>query len=538
MPPVIDVIAVLPSLFERNFVSQSLCDMCCCAAPVWLACARWPSLMRRRDFEGECRVVHGAAENAQAKLGRHGVCVDDRVALNIALRLFDALVVPAAAAMAYFVFSGAEAPSPLARMAFGVHLLNVAVCFTVIPVYRRWWLRGFAADTGLLLLAWSVAFAAFVVYVRLSGMESSASDSWLMLWYVIGGLMLVLSRAAVRVQLHRLRSRGLDYERVLLIGLRAPALKLHRLFAGKPEIGKKVIGYFSSGDDVSLRAAAAPPRLGGLEELAGYMERHRGEFDQVWVSLPLSGAAPVRAVLKEIERFPVPVRLIPDISGLGMLNPGVHFAADVPMIGIRQGLVTQDYRVIKRVLDLMVAVTALILLMPLLVLLAVVVKLTSVGPALFRQRRHGLGGQEFWMLKFRSMHVHQDVPGQVTQASRNDPRVTRVGAFLRRTSLDELPQLFNVLGGSMSVVGPRPHAIQHNSHYERLIGRYMHRHYVKPGITGWAQVHGLRGETPDLRSMKKRVQYDIDYIRRWSPILDLRIIALTAVKVLGQKTAY
>lgn len=538
MPPVLDVIEVLLSLFERNFVSQYLCDMCCCAAPVWLACARWPSLMRRRDLEGECRVMHGAAESAQAKLDRLGVCVDGRVALNIALRLFDALVVPAAAAMAYFVFSGAEVPSPFVRMAFGVHLLNVAVCFTVIPVYWRWWLRGFAADAGLLLLAWSMAFAAFVVYVRFSGMESSASDSWLMLWYVIGGLMMVLSRAAVRVQLHRLRSRGLDYERVLLIGLRAPALKLHRLFAGKPEIGKKVIGYFSSGDDVSLRAAAAPPRLGGLEELAGYMERHRGEFDQIWVSLPLSGAAPVRTVLKEIERFPVPVRLIPDISGVGMLNPGVHFAADVPMIGIRQGLVTQDYRVIKRVLDLVVAVTALILLMPLLVLLAVVVKLTSAGPAFFRQRRHGLGGQEFWMLKFRSMHVHQDVPGQVTQASKNDPRVTPVGAFLRRTSLDELPQLFNVLGGSMSVVGPRPHAIQHNNHYERLIGRYMHRHYVKPGITGWAQVHGLRGETPDLRSMKKRVQYDIDYIRRWSPILDLRIIALTAVKVLGQKTAY
>lgn len=481
----------------------------------------------------------GVAEKAQARRGQARLRVDGRIALDIALRLSDGLAVPAAAVMAHFVFSGAEVPSPLVRMAFGVNLLNVAVCFTVIPVYRRWWLRGFAADAVLLLLAWSAAFAAFVMYLLLSGMERSTSGFWLMLWYVIGGSMMVLSRAAVRVQLHRLRSRGLDCERVLLIGLRAPALKLHRLFIGKPEIGKRMIGYFSSGDDVPLRAtAAAPSRLGSLEELTGYMERHRGEFDQVWVSLPLSGVAPVRTVLKEIDRFPVPVRLIPDISGLGMLNPGVHFTADVPMIGIRQGLVTQDYRVIKRVLDLVIAVPALILLLPLLATLAVVVKLTSVGPALFRQRRHGLGGQEFWMLKFRSMHVHQDVPGQVTQASRQDPRVTPFGAFLRRTSLDELPQLFNVIGGSMSVVGPRPHAIQHNNHYERLIERYMHRHYVKPGITGWAQVHGLRGETPDLRSMKKRVQYDIDYIRRWSPILDLRIIVLTAVKVLGQKSAY
>ena len=142
------------------------------------------------------------------------------------------------------------------------------------------------------------------------------------------------------------------------------------------------------------------------------------------------------------------------------------------------------------------------------------------------------------MLKFRSMHVHAETPDTVTQAIRNDPRVTPFGAFLRRSSLDELPQFFNVLGGSMSVVGPRPHAVQHNNKYERLTERYMHRHYVKPGITGWAQVHGFRGETPQLRQMKKRVQYDIDYIRRWSPVLDVRIIALTAFKVLGQRAAY
>jgi len=179
-----------------------------------------------------------------------------------------------------------------------------------------------------------------------------------------------------------------------------------------------------------------------------------------------------------------------------------------------------------------------VLLSPLLGVLALGVKLSSPGPILFRQRRHGLDGKEFWMLKFRSMRVHAEAPDKVTQATRNDPRVTRFGAFLRRSSLDELPQFFNVLGGSMSVVGPRPHAVQHNNQYERLIERYMHRHYVKPGITGWAQVHGLRGETPQLRQMKKRVQYDIDYIRRWSPLLDVRIIALTVMKVLGQRTAY
>jgi len=208
------------------------------------------------------------------------------------------------------------------------------------------------------------------------------------------------------------------------------------------------------------------------------------------------------------------------------------------MIGVRQGVVEPRFLIIKRVEDLLVAGFAVILLSPLLAVLALGVKLSSPGPVLFRQRRHGLDGKEFWMLKFRSMRVHVETPGYITQATRNDPRVTRFGNFLRRSSLDELPQFFNVLGGSMSVVGPRPHAVQHNNQYERLIERYMHRHYVKPGITGWAQVHGLRGETPRLHLMKKRVQYDIDYIRRWSPILDVRIIVLTAFKVFGQKSAY
>ncbi len=268
------------------------------------------------------------------------------------------------------------------------------------------------------------------------------------------------------------------------------------------------------------------------------MDQHRGEFDQVWVSMPMGDAAAVRDMLKQIERFPVPVRLIPDTTGLGALNPGLHQVGDVPMIGVRQGLADHRFRLFKRIEDILVAGVAVVLLAPLFVVLAIGVKLSSPGPVLFRQKRHGLGGKEFWMLKFRSMRVHAEGEGQITQARRGDPRVTRFGAFLRRSSLDELPQFFNVLGGNMSVVGPRPHAIQHNNHYERVIERYMHRHYVKPGITGWAQVHGLRGETPELRSMKKRVQYDIDYIRRWSPTLDVRIIVLTALKVLGQKSAY
>lgn len=485
-------------------------------------------------------MLHGSVEDLRAERARTGRRrVEARAALELGLRLGDLLLLPGMAVLSHMLLNGTGAPDSSQRIVFGAVILSAIVCFSVAPVYRNWRIRGLLADLWLLLLAWSGTFALFSLYVVLVGLADAVPSAWFVGWYVLGlGAMSAL-RVLLRVQLHRLRSRGMDHERILLVGLRAPALRLHRLLRGKPELGKDVVGYFASAGDIATRRGGdSPQRLGVLEDVPKYMDQHRGEFDEVWVSMPMGHAAAIKDMLKQIERFPVPVRLIPDTTGLGALNPGVHQVGDVPMIGVRQGLVDHRFRLFKRVEDIVVAGIAVILLAPLFALLAIGVKLSSPGPVLFRQKRHGLGGKEFWMLKFRSMRVHAEGTGQITQATRGDPRVTRFGAFLRRSSLDELPQFFNVLGGNMSVVGPRPHAIQHNDHYERVIERYMHRHYVKPGITGWAQVHGLRGETPELRSMKKRVQYDIDYIRRWSPTLDVRIIVLTALKVLGQKSAY
>ncbi len=465
--------------------------------------------------------------------------VEARAALELGLRLADALVVPGAAVVAHLLRYGWGSPSTSQRIVFGAVLLSTMICFAIAPTYRHWRARGLLADLWVLLLAWTGVFGVFSIYAVLVGMADAVPTVWLVGWYALGLAGMTAARVGLRVQLHRLRSRGLDRQRVLLVGLRAPSLKLHRLLRGKPEMGKEVMGYFSSPGDIPTRRRDDVPRcLGTIEDLPQYMDLHRGEFDQIWVSLQMGSGPQIKQMLQKIERYPVPVRIIPDISGYGALNPGVHLVGNVPMIGVRQGLPDQHFRLVKRIEDIVVAGLAVLALAPVFALLAIGVKLSSPGPVLFRQRRHGLGGKEFWMLKFRSMRVHAETPDTITQATRHDPRITRFGAFLRRTSLDELPQFFNVLGGSMSVVGPRPHAIQHNTQYEKLIVRYMHRHYVKPGITGWAQVHGLRGETPELRSMKKRVQYDIDYIRRWSPTLDVRIIALTAFKVLGQKSAY
>lgn len=482
-------------------------------------------------------MLHGSVGNRPERSAR--TRGEARWALELALRLADALVVPGAAVVTHLMRYGMIGASQSQRIVFGAVLASTIICFAIAPIYRNWRARGLLVDLWVLLLAWTSAFGLFSVCAVLVDMADAVPTFWLLGWYALGLTGMAATRMCLRLQLHRLRERGLDRQRVLLVGLRAPALKLHRLLLGKPELGQEVVGYFSSpGDIANRRGGHAPQCLGTLEDLPQYMDLHRGEFDQIWVSLQMGSGPQIREILARIDRHPVPIRIIPDISGYGALNPSVYQVGNVPMIGVRQGLPEHHYRLAKRIEDLLVAGLAVLALSPLLVILAVGVKLSSPGPVLFRQRRHGLGGKEFWMLKFRSMRVHEEAPEKITQASRNDPRVTRFGAFLRRTSLDELPQFFNVLGGSMSVVGPRPHAIQHNNHYEKLIVRYMHRHYVKPGITGWAQVHGLRGETPDLRSMKKRVQYDIDYIRRWSLMLDVRIIALTAFKVLGQKTAY
>jgi putative colanic acid biosynthesis UDP-glucose lipid carrier transferase len=192
---------------------------------------------------------------------------------------------------------------------------------------------------------------------------------------------------------------------------------------------------------------------------------------------------------------------------------------------------------VKRLMDIAISAVVLLLLSPFLLLIATLIKLGSPGPVIFRQRRYGLDGQIIDVYKFRTMKVVEDGP-QVTQVTRNDPRVTSIGRFLRRFSIDELPQLFNVLGGSMSLVGPRPHAVAHNEEYRRLIKGYMVRHKVLPGITGLAQVNGCRGETSRLEEMKARIEYDLDYLRQWTPSLDIRILFLTAVQVLRDRKAY
>lgn len=276
-------------------------------------------------------------------------------------------------------------------------------------------------------------------------------------------------------------------------------------------------------------------------ELAAYIKKQdelKIQIDEVWLCLRRSDDVGIRLVLDALRHSTANIRLVPDWFTLKLLNHGVSEVVGIQMLDLSASPITGEVRLIKAVQDLVLASFILLLISPLLVAIALAIKLTSRGPVLYQQKRHGWNGEEIWVYKFRSMVVHQEAGSQVTQASKNDSRITPLGAFLRRTSLDELPQFINVLQGRMSIVGPRPHAMAHNEHYKKLVRGYVLRHKVKPGITGWAQINGFRGETDTLDKMEKRVEYDLYYIENLSLWLDLRIIVATVFKGFVHKNAY
>jgi putative colanic acid biosynthesis UDP-glucose lipid carrier transferase len=280
---------------------------------------------------------------------------------------------------------------------------------------------------------------------------------------------------------------------------------------------------------------AAVDLVGTLSDVGEYVKQHR--TDVIFIALPIRHVKRVMNLLDDLRDTTASIYYVPDIFVFDLIQARSGEIQGIPVVAMCETPFYGYRGVAKRLTDIVLSVTILLLLLPLLLLVAVLVKLTSPGPVVFKQRRYGLDGREIAVYKFRTMSVTED-GGEIRQASRTDSRVTKIGAILRRTSFDELPQLINVLQGRMSLVGPRPHAVAHNEEYRKLIKGYMVRHKVLPGITGLAQVNGCRGETTRLEDMEARVNFDLDYLRHWSPLLDIKIILLTAVKVLRDDKAY
>ena len=276
-------------------------------------------------------------------------------------------------------------------------------------------------------------------------------------------------------------------------------------------------------------------RLGNLRQLIPFI-RDRG-VHEVYITLPLGSQPRIVELMEQVQGTTASVFFVPDVFGISIIQGRLQDMNGVPVVGLCETPFTGTNRLVKRLSDLVLASLILLVTGPVLVAIALGVKLSSPGPVLFRQRRNGLDGEEIVVYKFRSMRS-QDDGAVVHQAAKDDPRVTAFGALIRRTSLDELPQFLNVLQGRMSIVGPRPHAVAHNEMYRRIIKAYMVRHKVKPGITGWAQIHGHRGETVTLEKMRARVEYDLEYLRNWSLGLDLQIIARTIKLVFFDRNAY
>jgi putative colanic acid biosynthesis UDP-glucose lipid carrier transferase len=324
----------------------------------------------------------------------------------------------------------------------------------------------------------------------------------------------------------------------VIVGINRMSLELARHIRARPEIGLKLHCFFDDNDRTRSHARLAQEDgfdvREGVSGIREFVNTRR--IDVVFIALP-AGKPRTQALLDELRDTTSSVYLIPNISLLDLIQAQSLDIFGIPVIALCESPFAGIRGLVKRTTDVVFASLLLIAAAPLMVAIWIAIKRTSPGPAIFKQDRYGLDGERIVVYKFRTM-VCQENGDRIVQARRSDPRVTRVGRFLRRTSLDELPQLVNVLEGRMSIVGPRPHAVAHNEQYRRLISGYMVRHKVVPGITGLAQVNGCRGETTTLEDMKRRVDYDLEYLRHWCWLLDIKIMFKTLAILIRDKHAY
>ncbi len=386
-------------------------------------------------------------------------------------------------------------------------------------------------------VAWGVVATALLFAAFALKQSERFSRFITIAWFVVVPVAISAWRALVRTTLHEARRRGRNTRRVAIVGLTEMGERVATRIREAPWLGMRLVGFYE--DRSPDRCHAMPPRLGGLsgsfDDLVA--EARAGRVDLVYMALPLRAEPRVNALLGRLADTTASVYFVPDVFAFDLLHGQWSSLDDLPVVSIFE---TPFYGVdgwVKRVEDLVLGSLFLAIAAVPMLLIALAIKVTSPGPVFFRQRRYGLNGEVIHVLKFRTMTVAED-GARVTQATRGDQRITPIGALLRRTSLDELPQLMHVVTGTMSLVGPRPHAVAHNEEYRTRIRGYMLRHKVKPGLTGWAQVNGWRGETDTLEKMVRRVEHDLDYIRRWSLLLDLEIIALTMLSPKVHRNAY
>lgn len=382
-----------------------------------------------------------------------------------------------------------------------------------------------------LVIEWAGVVALLLFLGVTLKLDDDFPHSLLISWFALTPLMLLAGDA---VNLRLAASSSTARQRYVIIGANEVGVELKRRATQNLGMGT-FLGFFDFRGLDRLPLDARSEFAGLCREVTDFV-RANG-VTAIYITLPMSKAPRIADMLREFRDTTASIYFVPDIFAYDLVQAQCVEINGIPMLSICDTPFHGMNAVRKRVTDIALSLLALSVTWPVMVAAAIAVKLSSPGPVLFKQRRYGLNGEEILVYKFRSMRVCED-GSVVKQATRDDDRITPIGRFLRRSSLDELPQLLNVLEGKMSFVGPRPHAVAHNEQYRKLISGYMIRHKVRPGMTGWAQVHGLRGETITVEQMRLRVQYDLDYLRHWSLVLDFKILFRTLLLVLHGRNAY
>jgi putative colanic acid biosynthesis UDP-glucose lipid carrier transferase len=448
-------------------------------------------------------------------------------------------------------FSTPIALSDTERLLIAFNCVLVLLLFPGFGVYETWRGKALPAMLARVAAAWMVVVATALVLAFTLHRMDAVSRLWFAYSTLISGALIVAMKCVVHVALRSVRRRGMNYRTVAIVGAPGFSRTLLAHLDHAPQAGFKPVCLFDtsatgemnhpgmSGTDGIGPLGARINRLPVLTDLKAFAARIRDEhINEVWLALPLSEEHTIYRFTRMFRHDFVNLRFIPDVRSLSLFNHALVDVVGLPTLNLSATPVSPPQMWPKLIFDRLFAAAALLALSPVFVALAIGIKLDSPGPVFFRQTRKGADGQPFGIYKFRSMSVHHEQEGQLTQAGRNDSRVTKIGSFMRRTSLDELPQFLNVLLGEMSVVGPRPHAIEHDNLYKDQVYGYMHRYRIKPGITGWAQVNGYRGATTKVEKMETRVKFDLFYIHNWSFWFDMKIVFITIFKGFVNRNAF
>jgi putative colanic acid biosysnthesis UDP-glucose lipid carrier transferase len=450
-------------------------------------------------------------------------------AIHTVQRLADILLVAGVFPIVNWIYGQSLTPASSTLLLIAV--LAFTISSELCSLYRPWRIERFRVEIRTVFLAWALTVAALVLIGFATKKSGTYSRVVSFGWFALVPVVLSTWRLLIRSILRALRASGLNTRTVAVLGATEGARNLCEEISSRLWMGFRVKGVYDdrAPDRRTDLTDVGCSYVGGLAELVAACRA--GEIDIVYVALPLRAEPRIAQVARDLADTTASVHLIADFFQYQLTGAQFSAIGRVPLISLHATPFDGMNLWLKRLEDIVLGSLITTVIAAPMVIIAILLKLTSRGPIFFVQRRYGLNGKEIRVLKFRTMTVSEDGP-LVMQAQKNDKRVTKLGAVLRRTSLDELPQFLQVIAGQMSVVGPRPHAVAHNEMYRVLIPGYMLRHKVKPGVTGWAQVNGWRGETPDVSWMKKRIEYDLEYIRRWTVLWDIKIVLLT---IFGRK---